>query len=64
MRLRRIQKMSEQMIREIINGSAWGHTAEEIAIGMNLTVDEVNAVCEANTENIHTVKAHIAEMEG
>lgn len=56
--------MSEQMIREIINGSAWGHTAEEIAIGMNLTVDEVNAVCEANTENIHTVKAHIAEMEG
>lgn len=56
--------MSEQIIREIINGFAWGHTAEKIAIGMNLTVDEVNAVREANTENIQTVKAHIAEMEG
>lgn len=56
--------MSEQITREIINGFAWGHTAEEIAIGMNLTVDEVNSVRKANTENIQTVKAHIAEMEG
>lgn len=62
MRIRRTLKMNEQIIREIINGFAWGHTAEEIAVGMNLTVDEVNAVRESNTENIQTVKAHIAEM--